>query len=196
MSHLSNVWFKVTDLQVASAAAGAGSPPPTARSTSTSPPASPSTPPGHCHPQVAAAIAEQAERFIHAQVNVFTHDLLEPLAAKLAELTPAGDRHVLLRQLRRRDHRGRGQAGQAGHQAPEHDRVQRQLPRPHPPGDGDDHVEDRLPRRSRTAAGAACSWPRSPTRWRADQDAAVAEALHRPRPPAAQPRPRPTRRRR
>ena len=35
-----------------------------------------------------AAIAEQAERFIHAQVNVFTHDLLEPLAAKLAELAP------------------------------------------------------------------------------------------------------------
>ena len=35
-----------------------------------------------------AAIARQAERFIHAQANVFRHDLLEPLAAKLAELTP------------------------------------------------------------------------------------------------------------
>jgi 4-aminobutyrate aminotransferase len=43
---------------------------------------------GHCHPRVTRAIAEQAERFIHAQVNVFTHDLLEPLAAKLAELAP------------------------------------------------------------------------------------------------------------
>ncbi|HWM19253.1 MAG TPA: aminotransferase class III-fold pyridoxal phosphate-dependent enzyme [Ilumatobacteraceae bacterium] len=87
MSHLSNVWFKVTDLQVASGrgcrvttvdgveyldfAAGIA-----VNST------------GHCHPKVTAAIAEQAERFIHAQANVFTHDLLEPLAAKLAELAP------------------------------------------------------------------------------------------------------------
>jgi 4-aminobutyrate aminotransferase len=43
---------------------------------------------GHAHPKVAAAIAEQAQRFIHAQINVFRHDLLQPLAAKLAELTP------------------------------------------------------------------------------------------------------------
>ena len=43
---------------------------------------------GHAHPKVAAAIARQAERFIHAQVNVYKHDLLEPLAAKLAELAP------------------------------------------------------------------------------------------------------------
>ena len=87
MSHLSNVWFKVTDLQVASGrgcrvttvdgeeyldfAAGIA-----VNST------------GHCHPKVTRAIAEQAERFIHAQANVFTHDLLEPLAAKLAELAP------------------------------------------------------------------------------------------------------------
>jgi 4-aminobutyrate aminotransferase len=87
MSHLSNVWFKVTDLQVASGrgcrvttvdgheyldfAAGIA-----VNST------------GHCHPNVTRAIAEQAERFIHAQANVFTHDLLEPLAAKLAELAP------------------------------------------------------------------------------------------------------------
>ncbi|MGH9134378.1 MAG: aspartate aminotransferase family protein, partial [Ilumatobacteraceae bacterium] len=83
----SNVWFKVTDLQVASGrgcrvttvdgeeyldfAAGIA-----VNST------------GHCHPAVTRAIAEQAERFIHAQANVFTHDLLEPLAAKLAELAP------------------------------------------------------------------------------------------------------------
>src|SRR4026209_2851834 len=87
MSHLSNVWFKVTDLQVASGrgcrvttvdgqeyldfAAGIA-----VNST------------GHCHPKVTAAIAAQAERFIHAQANVFTHDLLEPLATKLAELAP------------------------------------------------------------------------------------------------------------
>jgi len=87
MSHLSNVWFKVTDLQVAHGrgcrvttvdgheyldfAAGIA-----VNST------------GHCHPKVTAAIAAQAERFVHAQVNVFTHDLLEPLAAKLNEITP------------------------------------------------------------------------------------------------------------
>lgn len=89
MSHLSNVWFKVTDLEVASGrgcrvttvdgheyldfAAGIA-----VNST------------GHCHPKVTAAIAAQAERFLHAQVNVFTHDLLEPLASKLNEITPAG----------------------------------------------------------------------------------------------------------
>ena len=87
MSHLSNVWFKVTDLEVASGrgcrvttvdghdyldfAAGIA-----VNST------------GHCHPKVTAAIAAQAERFVHAQANIFTHDLLEPLAAKLAEITP------------------------------------------------------------------------------------------------------------
>ena len=87
MSHLSNVWFSVTPLQVTSGhgcwvtttggeeyldfAAGIA-----VNST------------GHAHPQVAQAIATQAQRFIHAQVNVYKHDLLEPLAARLAEITP------------------------------------------------------------------------------------------------------------
>jgi 4-aminobutyrate aminotransferase len=87
MSHLSNVWSKVTDLQVAS---GRG-----CRVTTTEGDeyldfaagiAVNST--GHSHPAVSAAIAAQAERFIHAQANVFTHDLMEPLAAKLNEITP------------------------------------------------------------------------------------------------------------
>jgi 4-aminobutyrate aminotransferase len=85
--HLSNVWFGLTDLQVSHGqgcwvttttgeeyldfAAGIA-----VNST------------GHAHPKVAKAIADQAGRFIHAQVNVFKHDLLEPLAAKLAALTP------------------------------------------------------------------------------------------------------------
>ena len=88
-SHLSDVWFAVTPLQVASGqgcwvtttdgeeyldfAGGIA-----VNST------------GHAHPKVTAAIARQAERFIHAQVNVYKHDLLEPLAAKLAELSPNG----------------------------------------------------------------------------------------------------------
>jgi 4-aminobutyrate aminotransferase len=87
MAHLSNVWFKVTDLEVVSGrgcrvttvdgdeyldfAAGIA-----VNST------------GHSHPHVVEAIARQADRFIHAQVNVFTHDLLEPLAARLADLAP------------------------------------------------------------------------------------------------------------
>ena len=87
MSNLSNVWFKVTDVEVASRRG--------CRVTTvdgheyldfTAGIAVNST--GHCHPKVTAAIAAQAERFIHAQANVFTHDLLEPLAAKLNEITP------------------------------------------------------------------------------------------------------------
>jgi len=88
-SHLSRVWFKVTDLEVSHGtgcrvttvdgaeyldfAAGIA-----VNST------------GHCHPAVVEAIRAQAGRFVHAQVNVFTHDLLEPLAAHLAAVTPEG----------------------------------------------------------------------------------------------------------
>jgi 4-aminobutyrate aminotransferase len=73
-SHLSNVWFSVTPLEVSHGkgcwvtttsgeeyldfAAGIA-----VNST------------GHAHPKVAAAIAAQAQRFIHAQVNVFKHEL-------------------------------------------------------------------------------------------------------------------------
>lgn len=87
MSNLSNVWFKVTDLQVASGrgcrvttvdgheyldfAGGLG-----ALST------------GHGHPKVISAIQEQAERAIHLQTNIYTHDLLETLAGKLNAVTP------------------------------------------------------------------------------------------------------------
>ncbi|MEQ1874234.1 MAG: aminotransferase class III-fold pyridoxal phosphate-dependent enzyme [Ilumatobacteraceae bacterium] len=87
-SHLSNVWFNVTPLEVAHGkgcwvtttggeeyldfAAGIA-----VNST------------GHAHPAVAKAIADQAQRFIHAQVNVFKHDLLEPLASKLNDITPS-----------------------------------------------------------------------------------------------------------
>ncbi|MET0144386.1 MAG: aspartate aminotransferase family protein [Ilumatobacteraceae bacterium] len=89
MTHLSKVWFKVTDLQVAS---GAGS-----HVTTTAGDeyldfaagiAVNST--GHSHPRVVDAIVTQAGRGIHLQANVYTHDLLEPLAARLAELTPGG----------------------------------------------------------------------------------------------------------
>ena len=86
-SHLSNVWSKVTDLQVVR---GQGCRVYDADDHSyldfTAGIAAAST--GHCHPKVVQAISDQAHRFVHAQANVYQHDLLEPVAARLAELTP------------------------------------------------------------------------------------------------------------
>ena len=150
-SHLSDVWFSVTDLQVAS---GKGCWITTTDGVEyldfTAGIAVAST--GHCHPKVSAAIAQQAQRFIHAQVNCYHHDLLEPLADRLAEITPGEHRHVLLRELGCGDHRSRGEARQAGDGPTARDRVLRQLPRAHAPDDGDDDVEGGLPRRARAAA--------------------------------------------
>jgi 4-aminobutyrate aminotransferase len=87
MSHLSNVWFQLTDLQVES---GSGSWLTTTDGQRyldfTSGIAVTST--GHAHPKVAAAIADQAQRLIHGQVNCYRHPLLEQVAARLAELAP------------------------------------------------------------------------------------------------------------
>jgi len=86
-SHTSNVWAKTTDLRVVS---GHGCRVVAADGHEyldfTAGIAAAST--GHCHPKVVEAIREQAGRFVHAQQNVYTHDLLEPLAARLAEITP------------------------------------------------------------------------------------------------------------
>ena len=79
-SHLSNVWFQVTGLDVAS---GDGSWVTTVDGTRyldfTGGIAVTST--GHSHPAVVDAISRQATRFIHAQANCYRHDLLEPLAS-------------------------------------------------------------------------------------------------------------------
>jgi 4-aminobutyrate aminotransferase len=87
VSHVSDVWFRVTDLEVAS---GQGCVITTTGGEEyldfTSGIAVTST--GHCHPRVVAAIADQAGRFIHAQVNIYRHDLLERLGARLAEVCP------------------------------------------------------------------------------------------------------------
>jgi 4-aminobutyrate aminotransferase len=87
MSNLAPVWFRVTDLEVVS---GRGCVVTTADGTDhldfSSGIAVTST--GHCHPHVVEAIQRQAERFIHAQVNVYRHPLLEQLAGRLAELAP------------------------------------------------------------------------------------------------------------
>lgn len=88
-THLADVWFELTDLQVSH---GAGAVITTTDGTDyldlTSGIGVVNT--GHCHPAVVEAIREQAGRFLHAQVNCYRHDLLEPLAARLAEITPAG----------------------------------------------------------------------------------------------------------
>ena len=89
MSHLAPVWFQVTDLQVVS---GEGCRVVTDDGSVyldfTAGIAVVST--GHCHPHVVEAIREQAGRFIHAQVNCYRHDLLEPLAERLAGIAPPG----------------------------------------------------------------------------------------------------------
>jgi 4-aminobutyrate aminotransferase len=88
-SHLADVWFELTDLQVSH---GSGAVITTTDGTDyldlTSGIGVVNT--GHCHPRVVEAVREQAGRFLHAQVNCYRHDLLEPLAARLAEITPAG----------------------------------------------------------------------------------------------------------
>jgi 4-aminobutyrate aminotransferase len=86
-THLADVWFELTDLQVSH---GAGAVVTTVDGVDhldlTSGIGVVNT--GHCHPRVVEAIREQAGRFLHAQVNCYRHDLLEPLAARLAEITP------------------------------------------------------------------------------------------------------------
>ncbi len=86
---VSDVWFRVTDLEVAS---GLGSVVTTTDGTEyldfSSGIAVTST--GHCHPHVVAAIQEQAAQFIHAQVNVYRHTRLAELADRLAIVSPDG----------------------------------------------------------------------------------------------------------
>lgn len=88
-THLSDVWFRLTDLQVSH---GEGAVVTTTDGTDyldlTSGIGVVNT--GHCHPRVVEAIREQAGRFVHAQVNCYRHDQLEPLASRLAAITPDG----------------------------------------------------------------------------------------------------------
>src|SRR6478752_9277280 len=87
-SHLSDVWFRTTDLEVVS---GSGSTIRTADGTEyldfTAGIAVVST--GHSHPRVVAAIAGQAEQIIHAQANCYRSPLPEQLATRLAQITPS-----------------------------------------------------------------------------------------------------------
>lgn len=87
--YLSPAWFHLTDLQVVK---GKGSWVYTDDNEKyldfTSGIAVTST--GHCHPKVVAAIQKQSENFIHAQINCYYHDQLQPLVDELEEITPQG----------------------------------------------------------------------------------------------------------
>ncbi len=152
MTHLSGVWFKVTSLEVAS---GHGCRVTTVDGTEyldfAAGIAVNST--GHSHPRGRGG-DRRAGGPGHPPAGERLHPRPPRAARGAARRADAGrHRHVLLRQLRRRDHGGRGQAGQAGHGPAERRRVRRVVPRADPPDDGDDDVEDRLPRRSQPAAG-------------------------------------------
>jgi 4-aminobutyrate aminotransferase len=89
MAHLAPVWSKLTPLTVVR---GEGAVVFDVDGTSyldaTSGIAVTST--GHSHPRVAKAIADQAQQFIHAQVNIYTHHRLQELADRLERITPDG----------------------------------------------------------------------------------------------------------
>src|SRR3984957_752257 len=86
-SHLSDVWFRTTDLEVVS---GCGCVVTTADGVDyldfTAGIAVAST--GHSHPRVVAAIREQAGQIMHAQANCYRNPLPEQLASRLAQITP------------------------------------------------------------------------------------------------------------
>lgn len=87
--HVSDVWFKVTDLQIAT---GSGAFVETVGGDRyldfTSGIGVVNT--GHCNPAVVEAVQEQAGRILHAQVNCYGHDRLAEVTAKLADVTPEG----------------------------------------------------------------------------------------------------------
>ena len=87
-SHLSDVWFRTTDLEIVS---GSGCVVRTADGAEyldfTAGIAVAST--GHSHPRVVEAIREQAGRIMHAQANCYRSPLPEELASRLAQITPA-----------------------------------------------------------------------------------------------------------
>lgn len=88
MGNVAKVWSKVTGLSVSSASGCWVTASDGVRYLDfTSGIAVTST--GHCHPRVTAAIALQASRFIHAQVNCYEHDLLKPLADAIGDVMPS-----------------------------------------------------------------------------------------------------------
>jgi len=87
-SHLSDVWFRTTDLEVVS---GSGCVVRTADGVEyldfTAGIAVAST--GHSHPRVVDAIQTQAGEIMHAQANCYRSPLPEQLASRLTQITPS-----------------------------------------------------------------------------------------------------------
>ena len=140
---------------------------------------------GHAHPRVAAAIAEQAGKIIHAQQNILYHkpglELHERLPRTFPGLRGRGGGRALPLELRGGGDRGVGQAGQVRHPAAGDHRLPRRLPRPHPRDDGAHQLGDQEPRPLRAAPGrrplraVSRTSLRNPTGQ--DADAAVAHSL-------------------
>ena len=49
---------------------------------------------GHCHPEVVDAVKAQADKYLHGQFNVVTHEGYVALAEKLASIAPVRGEHV------------------------------------------------------------------------------------------------------
>ena len=120
---------------------------------------------GHAHPRVAAAIAAQAGKIIHAQQNILYHKPGLELHERLPRYFPnagaaaegADDGHSRHRsvpvQLGRRGDRGRRQAGQDRDPSAGHRRLPRRVPRANPRDDVAHLIGHQEPRPLRAAAG-------------------------------------------
>ena len=87
-SHLSDVWFRTTDLEIVSGSGCDGHAPPTAPSTSTSPRASRSRAPATATRASSTRSASRRASIMHAQANCYRSPLPEQLASRLAQITP------------------------------------------------------------------------------------------------------------
>ena len=160
-SHVSTVWARITDLQVVSGSgcrvvdtAGVEYLDFTAANAVAST--------GHAHPQVVAAIAEQAAKFVHAPPSVYTHDLLEPLAARLADITPGSIERFFFTSSNDEVIESAVKVAAAGVRTTQHRRVRRCVPRSDAPDHGDVDVSAPSTARVRRRSREACSSPRSP----------------------------------
>ncbi len=124
----------------------------TATSSSTSRPASRSTRPVTAHPQVVAAIKEQAAELIHFSAADFYLPIYPEVCKRLAEIAPIdGPGPRLPRQLRSGGGRGGDQTRPARDEAPIHRRVPRRLPWPDVRRPQPDRQQGEVPRGVRTA---------------------------------------------
>ena len=119
---------------------------------------------GHCHPEVVAAIKDQADKLLHMSGTDFYYRPQIDLAERLAKVAPGPDAEEgLLHQQRGRGARGGAEAGPLAHRAQPRGRLLRRVPRPHLRGDVAVRLEARPPPRL-LAAGAGHPPRRLPAR--------------------------------